>query len=215
MAEGHPSDAFLWPIDETCKWLCRDGQTWTDDVVALESRLRQQSIDGETLLTYGYAFSKFQLMIDLGITTARMKVHLSQEIDRLRNESKEFRHWYKAFRAESRLSDSSPNSYISSNKKGMDEKVSQLPMVSSKSDDDPSGSFLPTTPVRSLRVPFEKMPRSTPTSTAEDLRQTIDQSSLALSSQPSARQTSSSKKQRRVAPVELEATGERTLQSLK
>ncbi len=91
MAQPLSEDPFLWDIDRVCIELCSDGAEWTQDVSALESRLRENLVDGETLLTYELTFSKKELMECLGITAARHRAKLARKIMNLQSQSPRFR----------------------------------------------------------------------------------------------------------------------------
>lgn len=91
MAQPSLNDPFFWDIDRVCKELCYDGAEWANDISALESRLRENLVDGETLLTYELTFSKKELMECLAVKAARHRAKLARKIMNLQNQSPKFR----------------------------------------------------------------------------------------------------------------------------
>ncbi|OAA69432.1 SNF2-related protein [Cordyceps fumosorosea ARSEF 2679] len=91
MAQPPSEDPFHWDTDRVCQELCCDGVEWTNDASALESLLRENFMDGETLLTYELAFSRKELIECLGITAARHRAKLIRKILQLQKQSPKFR----------------------------------------------------------------------------------------------------------------------------
>ena len=92
-------DPFLWSIDQVVDALCAVGKPWAQDAAALERRIREEEIDGETLLTYEKIFSLEGLLDVLGIKTARRRVLLAKELASLRSKhrSPAYRMWLTAY----------------------------------------------------------------------------------------------------------------------
>ncbi|KAM3563761.1 hypothetical protein MY1884_001125 [Beauveria asiatica] len=91
MALPSPEDPFLWDLDRVCTELCYHGAEWTTDVSAFESLLRENLMDGETLLTYELIFSRKELMECLGVTAARHRTRFFRKIMNLQKQSPRFR----------------------------------------------------------------------------------------------------------------------------
>ncbi|KAM3541502.1 hypothetical protein ARSEF1564_005610 [Beauveria bassiana] len=91
MALPSLEDPFLWDLDRVCRELCCDGAEWTSDVSAFESRLRENLMDGETLLTYELIFSRKELTECLGVTAARHRTKFFRKIMNLQKQSPRFR----------------------------------------------------------------------------------------------------------------------------
>ncbi|KAM3512338.1 hypothetical protein MY11210_004051 [Beauveria gryllotalpidicola] len=91
MALPSLEDPFLWDLDRVCRELCCDGAEWTNDVSAFESLLRENLMDGETLLTYEFIFSRKELTECLGVTAARHRARFIRKIMSLQKQSPKFR----------------------------------------------------------------------------------------------------------------------------
>ncbi|OAA48142.1 SNF2-related protein [Beauveria brongniartii RCEF 3172] len=91
MALPSLEDPFLWDLDRVCRELCCDGAEWTNDVSAFESLLRENLMDGETLLTYELIFSRKELTECLGVTAARHRTRFFRKIMNLQKQSPRFR----------------------------------------------------------------------------------------------------------------------------
>ncbi|XWW96970.1 hypothetical protein V2A60_004950 [Cordyceps javanica] len=107
MAQPASEDPFLWDTDRVCEELCFDGAEWTDDASVLESLLRENLMDGETLLTYELTFSRKELMECLGIAAARHRAKLVKKIMGLQRQSPKF-HEEKSCMAIDDVRESSP-----------------------------------------------------------------------------------------------------------
>lgn len=90
MARPAPDDPFFWDTDRVCQELCSDGAEWTNDVSSLESLLRDNLMDGETLLTYELVFSRKELLECLEITAARYRHKLIRKIMHLQKQSPQY-----------------------------------------------------------------------------------------------------------------------------
>ncbi|OTA08533.1 hypothetical protein A9Z42_0002320 [Trichoderma parareesei] len=86
-------DPFLWDTETLSRELCCKGRPWLKHPDALAAKLAEQEMDGRTLLTYDYHFSKKELLDDLGITTARGKAGLAETVLNFQARSKAFRSW--------------------------------------------------------------------------------------------------------------------------
>ncbi|ETS05564.1 hypothetical protein M419DRAFT_5890 [Trichoderma reesei RUT C-30] len=88
-------DPFLWDTETLSRELCCKGRPWLKHPDALAAKLAEEEMDGRTLLTYDYHFSKKELLDDLGITTARGKAGLAETVLNFQAKSKAFRSWKK------------------------------------------------------------------------------------------------------------------------
>lgn len=93
------NDPFLWGVDDVVEALCAAGKPWVHDAAALESRIREEELDGEALLTYEKMFSRKELLGLLHIKTARRQGLLTRELVSLRNSSRSpaYRAWLTAY----------------------------------------------------------------------------------------------------------------------
>ncbi|KAH0499040.1 hypothetical protein TgHK011_006257 [Trichoderma gracile] len=80
-------------IHATSEELCSKGRPWLKRPDALAAKLAEEEVDGCTLLTYDYLFSKKELLECLGITTARGKAGLAETVLNFQARSKAFRSW--------------------------------------------------------------------------------------------------------------------------
>ncbi|KAK3185431.1 hypothetical protein K4F52_005741 [Lecanicillium sp. MT-2017a] len=90
MAGVSDEDPFDWDVDTVCRQLCYDGAPWTSDAATLQSNVRENFLDGETLLTYELVFSRDKLMKCLGIKAARHQMKLGMKIINLQAKSRTF-----------------------------------------------------------------------------------------------------------------------------
>ncbi|KAL6852076.1 hypothetical protein J3F83DRAFT_573121 [Trichoderma novae-zelandiae] len=86
-------DPFLWDTETLSRELCCQGRPWLKHPDALAAKLAEEEVDGYTLLTYDFLFSKKELLECLGITTARCKAGLAETVLNLQARSKAFRSW--------------------------------------------------------------------------------------------------------------------------
>ncbi|TFB06097.1 Protein CHROMATIN REMODELING 20 [Trichoderma ghanense] len=86
-------DPFLWDTETLTRELCSKGHPWLKHPDALAAKLAEEEVDGCTLLTYDFHFSKKELLECLGITTARGKAGLAEAVLNLQAKSKAFRSW--------------------------------------------------------------------------------------------------------------------------
>ncbi|KAJ3494168.1 hypothetical protein NLG97_g4256 [Lecanicillium saksenae] len=91
MAQPTADDPFFWDTDRVCKELCFPGAEWTNDFSAFEALLRENMMDGETLLTYDLTFSRRELLECLEITAARHQNKLMRKVVALQRQSQGFR----------------------------------------------------------------------------------------------------------------------------
>lgn len=104
------TDPFLWEVDQVVDALCAVGKPWVQDGSFLESKIREEEIDGETLLTYEIMFSRKEFMDLLGIKGARRQRLLLRELVSLRNHKRSpaYDAWLTAYKKDlSRDSDES------------------------------------------------------------------------------------------------------------
>ncbi|KAK3302120.1 uncharacterized protein B0T15DRAFT_292378 [Chaetomium strumarium] len=94
------SDPFLWDEDRVVRELCTAQRTWAappanrwPDSVALETKLRECGVDGETLLTYADEFDFRDLWSQLGVRSLPHQVSLKKAIQRFRKASAGYREW--------------------------------------------------------------------------------------------------------------------------
>ncbi|KAL6895940.1 hypothetical protein HDV57DRAFT_31353 [Trichoderma longibrachiatum] len=86
-------DPFLWDTETLSRELCCKGRPWLKHPDALAAKLAEEEMDGCTLLTYDFLFSKKELLECLGITTARAKAGLAETVLNFQARSKAFRSW--------------------------------------------------------------------------------------------------------------------------
>ncbi|KAH7170363.1 hypothetical protein EDB81DRAFT_162052 [Dactylonectria macrodidyma] len=90
-------DPFSWDVATVVKVLTAPNCHWATDRPALAERIREQEIDGKTLLTYEQVCSRQELMEYLGIRLARHKVAIGELILTLRSKSWAYQHWRQDF----------------------------------------------------------------------------------------------------------------------
>ncbi|KAL2201304.1 hypothetical protein P885DRAFT_25583 [Corynascus similis CBS 632.67] len=100
MAEDDQGDPFFWEEDRVVQELCTANRSWKappakrlPDPVALEVKLRECGVDGQTLLTYGDEFSFNDLWGYLGVKKLPHQLSLKDAITQLRSRSKKYREW--------------------------------------------------------------------------------------------------------------------------
>lgn len=107
-------DPWYWDIDRVVAELCTESRSWTLDTVrsrrrpnfvALEAALREQEIDGSTLLT---AVDDTVLKNELGIRVLGQLAPVKQIIWDLRQESKRYRDWLGRYGSEISLASHIP-----------------------------------------------------------------------------------------------------------
>ncbi|KAH6978707.1 hypothetical protein EDB82DRAFT_430865 [Fusarium venenatum] len=90
-------DPYSWDIEVVVQQLCVPGCLWSRDPDSLATRIREEEIDGKTLLTFEYVCSRQELMDCLNIRIARHKAALSETIVTLRSKSKGYWLWNQDF----------------------------------------------------------------------------------------------------------------------
>ena len=91
------TDPFLWDVEQVVVDLCAPGATWTKDTAKLAEQIRNEQIDGETLLSFEHTCSRKELEECLDIRLARHKSALSRRVTDLRFASKEYQSWHRDF----------------------------------------------------------------------------------------------------------------------
>ncbi|KAK4123767.1 hypothetical protein N657DRAFT_572806 [Parathielavia appendiculata] len=106
------SDPFLWDEDRVVQELCTSHRSWKappakrlPDPAALEARLRECGVDGESLLTYGDEFGFDQLWRYLGVKKLPHQLSLKDAVSQLRRHSPKYRAWKSQQLASSQLCD--------------------------------------------------------------------------------------------------------------
>lgn len=97
MGTIHQDDPFLWDTETLSREICSRKTPWIKDPAALAANLADNDIDGRTLLSYEFLFSKAELMECLNLKAARSKADLAETIINFRARSKSFRSWKKTF----------------------------------------------------------------------------------------------------------------------
>ncbi|KAK4242587.1 hypothetical protein C8A03DRAFT_11190 [Achaetomium macrosporum] len=110
MAGDDQGDPFLWDEDRVIKELCTAHRTWAappanrlPDPVALETKLREYGVDGETLLIYGDEFGFDRLWSHLGVKKLPHQLSLKKAITQFRKASAGYREWKRQQLANSQL----------------------------------------------------------------------------------------------------------------
>lgn len=100
MAGDDQSDPFLWDEDRIVQELCTPNRSWKappakklPDPAALEAKLRDCGVDGETLLTYADEFDFPSLWAYLGIKKLPHQLSLKDAITHFRKRSPRYREW--------------------------------------------------------------------------------------------------------------------------
>jgi len=100
MEEIVEGDPFLWDVDRVVRELCTTNRSWQappaqklPDPVDLEALLREQEVDGETLLTYSDTFDTSSLWEVLGIKKAPHRLSINKAIKQFQKRSPRFRQW--------------------------------------------------------------------------------------------------------------------------
>ncbi|KAK3295987.1 uncharacterized protein B0H64DRAFT_160624 [Chaetomium fimeti] len=100
MAGEDQSDPLLWDEDRVVQELCTANRSWTSpsakrlpDPAALELKLRECGVDGESLLTYEDEFGYDQLWRYLGVKKLPHQLALKDAIKQLRRRSEGYRAW--------------------------------------------------------------------------------------------------------------------------
>ncbi|KAK4106561.1 hypothetical protein N658DRAFT_563373 [Parathielavia hyrcaniae] len=94
------SDPFLWDEDRVVQELCTSTQFWKaphakrlPEPAALEARLRDCGVDGESLLTYGDEFGFDQLWGHLAVKKLPHQLSLKDAISQFQRRSPKYREW--------------------------------------------------------------------------------------------------------------------------
>jgi SNF2 family DNA or RNA helicase len=95
--EGVGDDPYSWDIGVVADRLSGPGYPWSRDPESLAARIRDEEIDGKTLLTFEHVCSRQELMECLGIKIARHKAALVEAIVTLRSKSKGYWQWQQDF----------------------------------------------------------------------------------------------------------------------
>ncbi|KAK4044035.1 hypothetical protein C8A01DRAFT_12521 [Parachaetomium inaequale] len=100
MAGDDQSDPFLWDEDRVVQELCTSNRSWKaplakrlPDPAALEAKLRDCGVDGESLLTYEDEFGFDHLWACLGVKKLPHQLSLKDAITQLRRRSAGYREW--------------------------------------------------------------------------------------------------------------------------
>ncbi|KAL7960798.1 P-loop containing nucleoside triphosphate hydrolase protein [Trichoderma compactum] len=97
MGTAIQNDPFYWDPDTLSRELCSHSHLWARNSAALAAKLAIEDIDGKTLLTYEFLFTRKELQEALGITTARSKAGLAEAILSFQASSRGFRSWKKSW----------------------------------------------------------------------------------------------------------------------
>ncbi|KAM0221754.1 hypothetical protein ACHAPA_001047 [Fusarium lateritium] len=95
--EGVGDDPYSWDIGVVADRLSAPGYPWSRDPDSLAARIRDEEIDGKTLLTFEHVCSRQELMECLGIKIARHKAALVEAIVTLRSKSRGYWQWQQDF----------------------------------------------------------------------------------------------------------------------
>ncbi|WZH44652.1 uncharacterized protein QYS62_005678 [Fusarium acuminatum] len=95
--EGVGDDPYSWDIGVVADRLSAPEYPWSRDPESLAARIRDEEIDGKTLLTFEHVCSRQELMECLGIKIARHKAALVEAIVTLRSKSKGYWQWQQDF----------------------------------------------------------------------------------------------------------------------
>jgi SNF2 family DNA or RNA helicase len=90
-------DPYSWDVGVVADQLSAPGYPWSRDPESLAARIRNEEIDGKTLLTFEHVCSRQELMECLGIKIARHKAALVEAIVTLRSKSKGYWQWQQDF----------------------------------------------------------------------------------------------------------------------
>ncbi len=100
MAEEDQIDPFLWDEDRIVQELCTANRTWKapsakrlPDPAALQEKLRECGVDGESFLTYGDEFGFDNLWSCLGVKKLPHQLSLKDAISQLRKRSQGYSEW--------------------------------------------------------------------------------------------------------------------------
>ncbi|KJZ74076.1 hypothetical protein HIM_06525 [Hirsutella minnesotensis 3608] len=104
-------DPFLWDAEAVVQSLCSLSRPCTRDPDQLATRIREEGIDGHTLLSFEFVCSRPELFECLGIKLGVHKASLGRAILSLRSKSPAFRRWKTEFLQEQleELSDAPEN----------------------------------------------------------------------------------------------------------
>lgn len=91
-------DPYSWDIDVVVQRLCVPGCPWSRDPDSLATRIREEEIDGKTLLTFEHICSRQELLDCLDVKIARRKAALLEAIVTLRSKSKGYWLWEQDFK---------------------------------------------------------------------------------------------------------------------
>ncbi|RGP76542.1 hypothetical protein FSPOR_125 [Fusarium sporotrichioides] len=91
-------DPYSWDTEVVVQRLCVPGCLWSRDPDSLATRIREEEIDGKTLLTFEHVCSRHELMECLNIRIARHKAALSEAIVTFRSKSKGYWLWEQEFK---------------------------------------------------------------------------------------------------------------------
>ncbi|SCB65225.1 unnamed protein product [Fusarium graminearum] len=91
-------DPYSWDINVVVQRLCVLGWAWSGDIDSLATRIREEEIDGKTLLTFEHVCSRQELMDCLHIKKARHKAAFAEVIVTLRSKSKGYWLWEQDFK---------------------------------------------------------------------------------------------------------------------
>ncbi|KAJ4141406.1 hypothetical protein NW768_000617 [Fusarium equiseti] len=91
-------DPYSWGVEAVVQHLCAPGCLWSRDPDSLAARLREEEIDGKTLLTFEQVCSRQELMGCLGVKIARHKAALVEVIVTLRSQSRGYWQWQQDFK---------------------------------------------------------------------------------------------------------------------
>lgn len=86
-------DPFLWDVDSVAEFLCSLERPCTRDQAALADRIKEEGVDGHTLLTLELVCSRSELFDCLGVQLGAHKASLARAIISLRSKSPAFRRW--------------------------------------------------------------------------------------------------------------------------
>ncbi|PHH85296.1 hypothetical protein CDD83_627 [Cordyceps sp. RAO-2017] len=86
-------DPFLWDEETVAENLCSLERPCTRDPAALSSRIKEEGMDGQNLLTFDFVCSRPELFESLGIKVGGHKASLARAIVGFRSRSSAFRQW--------------------------------------------------------------------------------------------------------------------------
>jgi hypothetical protein len=212
MAGEDQGDPFLWDEDRVVQELCTSNRSWKappakrlPDPAALEAKLRDCGVDGESLLTYEDEFGFGHLWACLGVKKLPHQLSLKDAITQLRRRSERYREWKTQQLANNQLCAEEDDGLATKSepyKPADPEHGAQLAPVSEPSPDSAGTEPTAAVPELTSSCPGVLSPALSPS--ADRNLPAVSQVSEAQPSDQEASEEPPSKK-RRIAPTTLSA----------